>query len=91
MGMGKPAQQIQPTHSRGIQTSTWTVQHEEVMTVGPSSGWRVWQGQTRVDETYRLALYNPQANTKINADASAYGLGAVLLQQHSDMHWKPGA
>ena len=36
-----------------------------------------------------LALYDPQANTKICADASAYGLGAVLLQQHSDMHWKP--
>ena len=38
-----------------------------------------------------LALYDPQANTKICADASAYGLGAVLLQQHSDMHWKPVA
>ena len=38
-----------------------------------------------------LALYDPQANTKICADASAYGLGAVLIQQHSDMHWKPVA
>ena len=35
-----------------------------------------------------LALYDPQANTKICAAASAYGLGAVLLQQHSGMHWK---
>ena len=33
-----------------------------------------------------LALYDPQANIKICADASAYDLGAVLLQQHSDMH-----
>ena len=38
-----------------------------------------------------LALYDPQANTKICADASAYGLETVLLQQHSDMHWKPVA
>ena len=36
-----------------------------------------------------LALYDTPANTKICADASAYGLGAVLLQQHTDMHWKP--
>ena len=38
-----------------------------------------------------LALYDPQAATKICADASAYGLGAVLLQQHSNSDWKPVA
>ena len=35
-----------------------------------------------------LTLYNFDAPTKIAADASAYGLGAVLLQQHSGV-WKP--
>ena len=35
-----------------------------------------------------LALYDPDANTKISADASSFGLGAVLLQQHGD-DWKP--
>ena len=37
-----------------------------------------------------LMLYNPQAPTKISADASSYGLGAVLLQQAGDK-WKPVA
>lgn len=37
-----------------------------------------------------LALYDPAAKTKVSADASAFGLGAVLLQQHGD-DWKPVA
>ena len=37
-----------------------------------------------------LALYDTSARTKISADASAYGLGAVPLQQHQDK-WCPVA
>ena len=31
-----------------------------------------------------LALYNPNLTTKVTADSSSYGLGAVITQQHSD-------
>ena len=37
-----------------------------------------------------LALYNPQYETKVVADSSSYGLGAVLMQKHKEI-WKPVA
>ena len=38
-----------------------------------------------------LAPYDVHAETKITADASAYGLGAVITQKQPDMEWKPVA
>ena len=37
-----------------------------------------------------LCIYDPNAETKILADASLHGLGALLLQKH-DSEWKPVA
>ena len=37
-----------------------------------------------------LTLYDPHAAIKVSADASSFGLGAVLLQQAKD-GWKPVA
>ena len=37
-----------------------------------------------------LAHYDPQAPARVSADASSYGLGAVLMQR-VDLKWKPVA
>jgi len=62
---------------------------------------QAWQWGTSQDEAFSkikqlltnprvLTLYDTSAATKISADASSYGVGAVLLQ-HSNQQWKPVA
>ena len=38
-----------------------------------------------------LALYNPDADTRVAADASSFGLGAVLTQKQHNEKWLPVA
>ena len=36
-----------------------------------------------------LALYDPNKETKVNADALSYGIGSVVMQQQENGDWKP--
>ncbi|XP_028514411.1 uncharacterized protein K02A2.6 [Exaiptasia diaphana] len=44
----------------------------------------------KLSSTPTLAIYDPTLETRVSADASSYGLGAVLKQKHADV-WKPVA
>ncbi len=57
---------------------------------GPSQSDALLQVKTELSKPVTLALYDPAAQTKVSADASSYGLGAVLLQR-VDATWKPVA
>ena len=48
--------------------------------------------KTELTQPIVLTLYDPEATLKVSADASAFGLGAVLLQQQvPSSEWKPVA
>ena len=41
--------------------------------------------------TPALAIHDPQQQTKVIADASSYGIGAVMVQNNLEGTWKPVA
>ena len=62
--------------------------------------WQLGPAQTKAFADMRRELSNPDAllayhdanrETIVSADASSYGLGAVLLQKQPDSHWRPVA
>ena len=59
----------------------WTTQHDEALN----------KLKEEMCSHRVLAHYDVQAKTKISADASSYGRGAVLLQSQDGITWQPVA
>ena len=63
---------------------------KNVWTWGPSQEEAYTTLKDKLSKLITLTLYNPTANIKLSADASSYGLGAVLLQETNN-EWQPVA
>ena len=60
------------------------------MGVGTSPGGGIPEGERGANKTHCVSLVQSKAKMKICADASACGLGAVLLQHSEEREdWKP--
>ena len=76
------AELTQPLRQLLSKSSTWVW--------GPDQDKAFSQVKLELTQPTILTHYNPDAPTKISADASSFGLGAVLLQK-SKLGWKPVA
>ena len=76
------AQLTQPLRELLGKNSTWVW--------GPSQSEAFSLVKEELSKPTTLALYDPEAPTKVSADASSYGLGAVLMQE-TELNWRPVA
>ena len=58
---------------------------------GPSQEQAFARVKEELSNPVTLALYDPQLDLKISADASSFGLGAVIFQKGADKQWRPVA
>ena len=65
------------------------LQKDRAWVWGPAQAKAFEEIKTALTTMPVLALYGPNKETKITADASSYGLGGVLMQKQPDSTWRP--
>ena len=89
LGMANQLGKFTPNLAEITQPLRELLSKSKSWTWGPSQSTAFTRVKEELSRLTTLALYDPTAPTKISADASAYGLGAVLLQRYES--WKPVA
>ena len=90
LGMANQLGKFTPNLAELTQPLRELLSKKNAWTWGPTQEEAFKRVKLELTEPATLAIYNPEAETKISADASEYGIGAVLLQQ-SSTQWKPVA
>ena len=90
MGMVNQLGKFTPNLAQLTQPLRKLLSKSHEWTWGPAQAQSFLAVKQELSEPTTLALYDPKSLTKISADASSHGLGAVLLQKPQDT-WKPVA
>ena len=90
LGMVNQLGKFSPRISELTQPMRELLSHKRAWLWGPDQEEAFNKVKEEISQPTTLALYNPDAELKISADASSFGLGAVLFQ-HEEDSWKPVA
>jgi len=88
LGMANQLGKFSPHLAKISQPMRELLSTRQSWTWGPDQQAALTQVHKELSQPTVLALYDLKAPTKVSADTSSFGLGAVLLQQFDDQ-WKP--